>query len=136
MKTIYLLLCLVFIVTGCDRPKCETNNPVFKAHAPGEEIYKTELAKLLKANTADLRYYLAGFGRNRTFSHMRVSIQGGDICAMAKVTIEKHDDKIADMVKKDGNGYIGAELKGLKIAIVEQPGETQFMYNGLDAIVD
>ena len=124
------------LLASCDRPACKSSNPVFNNNEPASEVYKAELAKELKANTTDLSYYLAEYHETGTFPYMIVDVQGGGICAKAMVTIEMYDNDIAGIVKNKGAGYIGAELTGLEIAIVQQPGETKFLYKELDKISD
>lgn len=136
MKHYISLLCLILLVISCDRADCKSGNPILNNNEPASEVYKAELAKELKTNTAGLDYYLAEYHQTETFPYMIVYVQGGDVCAKAMVTIEKQDDDIAGIVKNKGDGYIGAELAGLKLAIVEQPGSTQFLYNGMDYILD
>lgn len=136
MKHYLSLLCLVILSVSCERRECKSSNPVFNNNKPTSEVYKAELAKELKENTEELDYHLAEYHETDTFPYMIVNVQGGDICARAVVTIEKHDEDIAGIVKNKGTGYRGARLAGLKIAIVQQPGTTQFYYNGVDYIAD
>ena len=136
MKQYLLLLCLLVLITACDRPGCKSTNPVFNNYEPTSEVYKAELAKELNATDAGLDYHLASYHETGSFPYMIVYVQGGDICAKAMVTIEKHDEDIAAIIKTKGEGYVGAELAGLKLAIVQQPGETQFLYKGMEYVLD
>ncbi len=129
---------LSFMLCACafTEPHCENTNPVFRSEPYEADVYKIELARLLRnANAADFKYYLSGFLRPGTEELLIVNIHGADFCAMAAVHVDDWG-KLADIRRTSGRGYRGAELQGLKINVKEDAGKVTFVYADVEAVVD
>ena len=130
------LLLAALAMTACHNHECKNTNPVFDKNTPASEPYKAELAKQLVQPHENLIYHLESFHETDSIPYMIVSVEGNDICAEAVVLIDKTDDDIAAIVEKKGVSYEGAELIGLEVAVVQNPGDTDFFYRGMDYVLD
>ena len=138
----YGIVCLMVLsavsLISCDRPECTNKNPVFDRFAPSTAEYKRELSKeMKKIGQENLSYWFDRYEKTDTGEYIFVHAQGKELCAMAHIRIDASDDKLAGLRRKEGLGYSGAELSGLRIHLAEKNlGEVTFVYGGLNRIID
>nr|WP_322624398.1 hypothetical protein [uncultured Flavobacterium sp.] len=133
MKNIAIPALLLLLVSCNGTNTCHNLNPVFDKHKPTDFEYKDELGKLLiKKGVDNFTYTVAGYNKDT----LRVNIQNDSICAIVPLQIVKYDEVAEKIRKVEGKGYNGAELGGLKIAVVRNETATSFMYRSADDITD
>ena len=134
MKTLKTLALLALIsLASCKQEAPE--NKVFTSNEPDSEAYKAELAKKITAGgnltyTFDSLEIVGGHGK------IHVLVNGDGVDAKAAVAVHEGDAVITPFLNSKGKGYGGAELKGLKINVHQTDGRTEFIYNGVDEVID
>lgn len=128
-------MALCFLLAACQKNKGSNKEPIFKNNPPESAVYKSKLADLIKADDDALSYYIKGYKVQNGHDFLTVSISGRDILATAYLQIN-NPKGIEDIVVKRGNGYVGAELEGLKIEVINSPNGAVFLYKGVEKIVD
>lgn len=135
IKILSLLYLLLFL-PSCSHNDCK-KNAVFNKFSPETKEYKAELVKQLKlTDKKKITYrFLALFERD-SLQFILVSIEGGGLCAIAPLKIEKWDSVIEGIQKSKGKGYLNAEFKNLEFKISEDSLENEFIYQSVGAIID
>lgn len=124
---------LALILISCNQNTCNNLNPVFDKYKPDDYNYTNELGnQLLKKGSDNFTYTVAEYSKDT----LRINIKDDSICALAALRIIRYDDTANKIKETKGNGYIGAELKGLKIIVLKNCTETSFVYRGADGITD
>lgn len=137
MKFKLLFILTVIITISCDKPNCNSLNPVFNNNEYTTEIYQEELANELgKTNHEKLHFWLKSYSENNENKYITEDVQGKDICATAIIEINDIDSKIKGIVDSKGVGYRGAKLENLKFHTLKNIKSTRFIYRSLDAIID
>jgi len=137
MKFKLLFILLFTMLISCDKPNCNSSNPILNNNEYTSEIYQYELAKVLsKSNLEDLNFWLKSYSEKGTDKYLNVSVQGNNICAVAVIKINNIDSKIKGIVDSKGVGYRGAKLENLKFLTLSDKKSTRFIYISLDAIID
>jgi len=136
-RTYFLLLSLlIFGFISCDRPSCESMNPILNQYEYDAKEYKDELVQLINKSGQDrLTFWLKNYYERSGNEYIIVHIQGDSICATAEILV-KDWDKIDGIKKSYGKGYRGAQLVGLQFEIQQNPQSTEFVYLGIDSIRD
>ncbi len=139
MKTIkyFLIFGFTVLIASCKSHECYNNNIIFAKYGPQSKKYKDELAteiKLLKAE--ELSYYLLGYKKSNDKEYIQISVQAPNLCAKSNLIVEQWDDVLEGIKQNKGQGYIGAELVGLKFEFIETPDGVQLKYKSVESIVD
>jgi hypothetical protein len=129
-----IIASLAAIITlSCNKPDCQSNNPVFNSNLPDSPAYRSEMAKQLQANNDNLSYWLNGYLETKSDTYLVIEIVGDNLCAEGHMLVKNWDKDIQDIQRTKGMGYIGAEFKGLKYAI---SSDGTLVYKSLDRIID
>lgn len=133
-----LALCLWISITSCDRPKCQTTNPVFQSMDISSSSYKKELAnEIQKIGMNNLRYWLADYFENNQEHYFVFYVQNKSLCAQAVIKADKDNPKLKQLIKKKGKGRFNAEFENMKFKInTDESGNTEFVYISHDRIID
>lgn len=130
-------IAMVFIVFGfiiSEHARCKNTNPAFEKYTIADEAYKKELAdRMTELGTKNIRFTFNGYERQGKTDCMVVSLKGKSLCA--DLTIEVKDWKTFEFLKT-GDGYSGAELRGLDLAVVRMNKKTHFILNNIAEVVD
>lgn len=131
---IMLITCIVAL-TACNNVKENTSNSVFQKFSPATKEYKDELATKLKSNSEGLHYTFNKFVENNGKEYLDIEVRGDDFKATGLVLVNSWN-KLDGIKRTKGLGYSGAELRGLKLDIQENPSGANLVYNDLEKIVD
>lgn len=124
---------LALTLISCNQNTCNNLNPVFEKYKPDDYDYINELGnQVLKKGSDNFTYTIAEYSKDT----LRVNIKDDSICAIATLRIIRYDDTANKIKETEGNGYIGAELKGLKIIVLRNCTETSFVYRSADGVTD
>ncbi|HWA32522.1 MAG TPA: hypothetical protein VG737_00255 [Cyclobacteriaceae bacterium] len=137
MKGLGICLTVLWLMLSAfTEPHCENADAIFRDEPYEEDVYKAELARLLKAGKPDeFKYYLSGYLRPGDKEYLIVNIHGANFCAKAAITVNDWG-KLQDVRRTSCRGYRGAELQGLKIAVNEENGKVEFVFEDVVAIVE
>lgn len=132
----FALITFLAIAASCGKTETKAVDPVFEKNAPESKAYKDELAEQLKtANTKKVSYYFEDYSEKNGVHYLNINIEG-DINAKTVITVNKPDDKLAEIIRTKGKSYYGAQLKNLQLDIVKDSLSTEFVYKSVDEVVD
>lgn len=131
--TKFIAALAAIVILSCNKPDCQSNNPVFTTHLPDSPAYRLELAKQLHGNGDDLSYWLDGYLEADGQTFLVIGIVGDNLCAEGHMLVKDWDENIQDIQHTKGMGYIGAEFKGLKYSV---SSDGTLVYESLDRIID
>lgn len=126
-----MFISCIVTLTACNNVKNDTSNSVFENYSPATKEYKNELATILKSNPEGLLYTLNKFIENDGKEYLDIKIKGDDFEAKGLVLVNNYN-KIEGIKKTKGQGYSGAELRGLKLDIQENSSGANLIYNDLE----
>lgn len=130
-----LIVVLCLLLSACHSNEGINKEPIFKNNPPESGVYQNKLADLIKADDDALSYYIKDYVIQNGHDYLVVKVSGPNVLATALIQI--NDPKgIEDIVVQRGEGYIGAELEGLKIDVIKAPKGAVFLYKSVDNIVD
>lgn len=133
MKQLCFTTLIIFALLSCNNEK--NTNKIFATHDANSKPYKQELAKQIAAYGDDLTYT---FNKCLTIDakpYLDITISGSNINAKGLVLVNNWN-KLKDLKRTNGKGYSGAELKNLKLGIVNSNAGPTLIYKDLDAIID
>lgn len=136
MKHLYYLITII-ILTSCTTNKdCQNNNPVFTKNAPGSKAYNDELTRqiALKDND-DITYSILNYEEKDGKEFLHIKVEADDLCATA-VMVMTNWNKLEDVKRTKGKGYIGAKLENLTFDVLVTADKTELRYNNLDRVTD
>jgi hypothetical protein len=126
-------MCL--LLSACRRKEGINKEPIFKNNPPESRVYQSKLADLIIADDDALSYYIKGYAIEHGHDFLLVTVSGPDLLATAYIQI--NDPKgIEDIVVKHANGYVGAELEGLKLQVTKIPTGAVLLYQSVENILD
>ena len=132
----YLPALALVLTISCEGPACRSSSPVFERFPPDNQAYKQELARQIgRAGTAELRFWFDAYRKRDGQEHIIADVRGPGICAKAELQVSDWRG-IEGLRGSEPKGYRGAELKGLEMAVLEKEDRVEFIYRGLDRIVD
>ncbi len=131
----YLFILSLTVQYSCTNLKCNNTNPIFDKYPAESEEYKSELLEVMKADN-NLKYYLDSYDEMNGNNYLNISVQGDNTCAKAVIWIRNTDKKLDGIIKNKGMGYSGSELKGLQIQTAPDTKKIQFVYKGMDKVID
>ena len=140
---------LIFIFTSCENVgHCENQNPIFQQFEPNSKEYKNELIQKLESiGVNNVKFIITGCGNQEEFAEVSrrepkckdalyVRLEGNSLCAFATLLINKRDRHILDIFETESFGYRGAEIKGLRLEIINDSINPKLIYHGMDGIRD
>ena len=124
--------------TGSDsEPVKMPSNSVFMNSSSSSKEYKSELANLIRSNPGQLTYYFERYLKDTRDGkeYMVVRCTGKSVDATALVLVERWN-KIEGIQASKGEGYTGAELRGLQLDLEEGASGTIFIYKDVEKVID
>ncbi len=123
--------------TSCTSNACRNTNPVFDSYSPSTKQYKEELAKQLESiDKSKLTYRLESYQENSDGRYLVVKLQGDGLCARIPLAVTASQNGIERILANKGAGYRDAELKNLRFDIQQNGTNTQFIFAGVDGVID
>jgi hypothetical protein len=136
ITSFFTFLSILLYIYACKTIRCNNSNPIFDHFTYETEAYKRELAKQLQqAGPQTLGYTFDEYVERNGNEFIIVNIQGDGICARGEILV-KDWGKMQAIRDASGGGYRGAALEGLKIEAIQDSAHTQFVYKGIERIVD
>jgi hypothetical protein len=133
---VFFLFVVCLTLVYCDRPKCTNDNPIFEQNQPESQIYKEELAKCLKeVDQTKLRYWLQKYEEKNGNEYLYFYVQGDGLCARIMLTMNNWE-RLEDLRKVKGMGYINAKFTKLQYEIRQSTDKTEFIYKSYHEIID
>ena|SRR5690606_3624558 len=129
------LISCVIALTACNNVSNDPSNSVFEKFSPTTKEYKNELATKVKSNPEGLQYTFNKLIENDGKDYLDIEVMGDDFKAKGLVLVNNWN-KLEGIKRTKGISYSGAELRGLKLHIEENPSGATLVYNDLEKIVD
>lgn len=128
-------ICFILAITACNNTKVNPTNSVFAQFAPTTKEYKNALATKIKSNFNNLTYTFNQMVEENGKEYLAIAVQGPDFNASTLVLVNNWN-KLEGIKRTKGVSYSGAELRGLQLAIEENPSGANLIYKDLESIVD
>ncbi|HEX8462598.1 MAG TPA: hypothetical protein VF623_14255 [Segetibacter sp.] len=129
------LISSIVVSTGCCNVKEETSNSVFQEFSPTSKEYKNKLAVQLKANAKGLYYTFNKLVSINGKEYLDIEVKGDEFKATGLVLVNNWN-KLEGIKRTKGQGYSGAQLRGLILDVQESPSGANLLYNDLEEIID
>lgn len=126
---------LIVSLSACQTGFDTQSNLVFDKNAPSSKAYKNELAVKIKANPSGLIYTFNKYFESNGQDFLYITITGEDFKANGLVLVQNWD-KLENIRRTKGTGYLGAELEGLRLNIKENSDGAMLVCAGLEKILD
>ena len=128
-----IIALFVLLITSC---KSVNNDNVFSKLNPSSVMYQKELVKLFLDNgTANFTFNFDGLVKFSGKDYMQLAITGGGVAAKTLVLINNWN-KLEDIKRTKGLGYYGAELKNIRLDMININQQPVFVYRDLEKIID
>jgi hypothetical protein len=136
MNLTFKAVTISFIVAlaSCNNETNRSGNPVFEKFSPASREYKDELAKKLQSNPAEFHYTFNCLVEQEGKEYLDIEVEGDDFTAKGLVLVNNWT-KMEAIKKTKGQGYSGAELRGLKLKVEENPSGANLVYDDVEKIV-
>lgn len=128
-------ICFVIAITACNNTKVNPANSVFAQFAPATKEYKNALAAQIKSNVGNLTYTFNQMVEENGKDYLAIAVQGPDFNATTLILVNNWN-KLEGIKRTKGISYSGAQLRGLQLAIEENPSGANLIYKDLESIVD
>ena len=127
---------LITLLSACSKPICKNSNPVFDQKQPGSKEYKEELVKQLQTiDRSKLTYWFKDYVETGGRELLQFDVQGDGLCAVLEMEVEDWT-RLADLRKKKGASYGGAEFKDLKFDILKDSSNIRILFKNYSDIID
>ena len=135
-QVIGILLCLNLVLSGCDRPNCNTDNLVFKESSINSKEYVLELANQLQSvDQTQVTFWIKGYEKHADAEYLNIYVQGESLCAQTRLLVEDWST-IETLRENKAKGYTGAQIENLVLELKGSALAPQFVYIEHSAILD
>jgi hypothetical protein len=137
MKKQLLITLQIFTTTlfllSCNNEK---SNETLNKLKPESYIYKKEVAKIITKSDPNTIYFFEKYYQKNDSEFITVKVETNTSEAFIEVKILEWDSIISIIKETKGKGYDGAQLKGLKLKILDDTKNLDFIYLQMDEIKD
>ncbi len=130
-----ILVSFIVSFAACNNIKDNTSKSIFQKYSPVSKEYKNKLAAELKLDAEHLIYTFNKYYENEGQEYLDIQVKGDDFVAKGLV-LDNNWNKLEGIKRTKGQGYSGAELRGLKLYIEENPSGATLIYKDLQKIID
>lgn len=130
-----ILVSFIVSFAACNNIKDNTSKSIFQKYSPVSKEYKNKLAAELKLDAEHLIYTFNKYYENEGQEYLDIQVKGDDFVAKGLVLVNNWN-KLEGIKRTKGQGYSGAELRGLKLYIEENPSGATLIYKDLQKIID
>jgi len=122
------------LITVSCRPGIQRN--IFAGMDPASKEYKQKLAREIADHEGDeLSFTFNKYLNSNGNDYIEISVDGRGIHATSLVLV-KDWKKLEGIKQTKGIGYTGAELKNLKVELINPDTNPTFVYKDVEKIVD
>ncbi|WP_316814436.1 hypothetical protein [Pedobacter heparinus] len=125
---IHLVFALISVLS------CNDGKETDSVSARPVKDYNTDLVSRVRSDAGSLTYILNGYGKRGEKEYLNVTVSGSNLNSETFILVQNWN-KLEDVKRTEGLGYRGAELKGLKLAVIDDALAT-FAYKDLDKVLD
>ncbi len=127
----FLIITLLFV--SCQNEK---SNKTLNKLKPESYLYKKEVAKIINDSTLGATYFFEKYSFKNNTEYLTVKVETPDSEAFIDVKVLKWDSIVSRIKETEGKGYRGAELKNLKLKVLDDGKQVEFIYSSVDEIID
>ena len=129
------IVCCIVALVSCNNETNRLSNPVFEKFSPAAREYKDELAEKLKSDPEEFHYTFNSLVEQGGKEYLDIEVEGDDFTAKGLVLVNNWA-KLEEIKRTKGQGYSGAELRGLQIKVEENSSGATLVYQDIEKIVD
>ena len=134
--SISIFVYVLVLGTSCDRPECKNTNSILSTNSDQSMEYRKELLKeISRIGIENLDYWFSDYSELEGKEYITVYVQGNGLCAKATILVNDWTN-IEGIRRTKGKGYHGAKLIGLTFDAKTTEETIEFIYKGVDRILD
>lgn len=126
-----LIITLFFV--SCQNEK---SNKTLTKLKPESYQYKKEVAKIINDSTSGAAYFFENYSSKNGSEYLNVKVETPDSEAFIDVKVLEWDSVTSKIKEFKGKGYGGSELKNLKLKVLDDGKQVEFIYGSVDEIID
>jgi hypothetical protein len=131
-----LISCSVFVLYLFFLSCHTKNRPFLEGTSPSSRQYTDSLAtRILSDEGKKFKYFFVGIDSLNGEPHLILQVQGNEFTALTRVAVTS-PGKLRNLIKTNGLGYRGCELKGLIVAKNNDATQPGLTYVDLSRIID
>lgn len=127
----FLIITLLFV--SCQNEK---SNKTHTKLEPESYQYKKEVAKILNDSTSGAAYFFEKYSSKNNAEYLTVKVETSDSEAFIDVKVLEWDTLTSKIKEFKGKGYGGSELKNLKLQVLDDGKQVEYIYISVDEIID
>lgn len=127
----FLIITLLFV--SCQNEK---SNETLTKLKPESYQYKKEVAKIINDSTSGAAYFFEKYSSKNNAEYLTVRVETPNSEAFIDVKVLEWDSITSKIKEFKGKGYGGSELKNLKLKVLDDGKQVEFIYRSVDEIVD
>lgn len=136
MRKIFASVLCLLLLASCGEPQCANTNKVFDKYPVDGKKYNAELLKALQhQDDNNLSFWIDRYISLNNKHYMQVKVHGDSLCAKMVLEIGSAPS-LEHYILVTGQGYSGAELKGVTFTSDSSNGSIHFVMTGLTRIID
>ena len=114
----------------------EKSNETLNKLKPESYLYKKEVAKIINDSTLNTTYIFEKYSSKNNTEYLTVKVETPDSEAFIDVKVLEWDSVTFKIKEFKGKGYGGSELKNLKLKVLDDGKQVEFIYGSVDEIID
>ena len=130
--TFNLLITTLFFLS-C---QTEKSNETLNKLKPDNYQYKKEVTKIINDSTLNTTYTFEKYSSKNNTEYLTVKVETPGSEAFIDVKVLEWDSILSKIKEFQGKGYGGSELKNLKLEVIDNGKQVEYIYISVDEIVD
>ena len=127
------LLITTLLFLSC---QTEKSNKTLNKLKPDNYQYKKEVAKIINDSTSNTTYFFEKYSSKNNAEYLTVKVETSDSEAFIDVKVLEWDTLTSKIKEFKGKGYGGSELKNLKLQVLDDGKQVEYIYISVDEIID
>lgn len=127
------LLITTLLFLSC---QTEKSNKTLNKLKPDNYQYKKEVAKIINDSTSNTTYFFEKYSSKNNAEYLTVKVETPDSEAFIDVKVLEWDSLTSKIKEFKGKGYGGSELKNLKLKVIDNGKQVEYIYISVDEIID
>lgn len=127
------LLITTLLFLSC---QTEKSNKTLNKLKPDNYQYKKEVAKIINDSTSGAAYFFENYSSKNNVEYLTVRVETPNSEAFIDVKVLEWDSLTSKIKEFKGKGYGGSELKNLKLKVIDNGKQVEYIYISVDEIID
>jgi hypothetical protein len=130
--TFNLLITTLFFLS-CQNEK---SNKTLNKLEPNSYLYRKEVAKIINDSTSNTTYIFEKYSYKNNTEYLKVKVETQHSEVFIDIKVLEWDSILSKIKEFKGKGYGGSELKNLKLKVLDDGKQVEYIYISVDEIID